>query len=106
MAEEIRKINSNKEDHKSSVLEELAEIRHEMDLGNTYRDGRKEGIALGKKEGIALGKKEGIVLGKKEGIAIGKKETISTMYSNGLSIEAIAKYLKMDLEEVKKILSK
>ena len=98
MAEEIRKINSNKEDQKSSVLEELAEIRHEMDLGNTYRDGRKEGIALGKKEGI--------VLGKKEGIAIGKKETISTMHSNGLSIEAIAKYLKMDLEEVKKILSK
>lgn len=81
MAEEIRKINFNKEEHKSSVLEELAEIRHEMDLGNTYRDGRKEGEKA------------------KE------KEMISTMYSNGLSIDDIAKYLKMDLEDVKRVLA-
>ena len=77
MAEEIKRINAYESEHKNSVLEELVAIRHEMDLGNTYRDGAKA----------------------KE------KEMISTMYSNGLSIDDIAKYLKMDLEDVKRILS-
>ena len=79
MAEEIKKINSNKEDHKSSVLEELAEIRHEMDLGNTYRDGRKEGEKA------------------KE------KELISKALSKGLSEKEVADLFDISLEEVRAI---
>ena len=81
MAEEIKKINSNKEDHKSSVLEELAEIRHEMDLGNTYRDGRKEGEKA------------------KE------KELISKALSKGLSEKEVAALFDISIEEVKRVLA-
>ena len=56
----------------------------------------------GKQEGIELGKQEGIELGKQEN----KIEMIINLYHNRVSVETIAKYSNLSMDEVKKIISK
>ena len=92
MATEIKKVNDSMVDHMNSVMQELAELRHDMDLGSSYREGHKEGL------------KEGHETGLKEGLKKGTKEIISTLYKSGLTVQELAKRLNMSEEEVENLL--
>ena len=54
----------------------------------------------GKQEGIELGKQEGIELGKQEN----KIEMIINMFNDNVSLDTIAKYSNLSIDEVKKII--
>ena len=64
-------------------------------LGNA----REEGLAEGRAEGRA----EGLAEGRAEGRAEAKKDIVKSMLSNGLSVEQVAKYSGLTVEEVESI---
>lgn len=64
-------------------------------LGNA----REEGLAEGRAEGRA----EGLTQGRAEGRAEAKKDIVKSMLSNGLSVEQVAKFSGLTIEEVESI---
>ena len=64
-------------------------------LGNA----REEGLAEGRVEGRA----EGLTQGRAEGRAEAKKDIVKSMLSNGLSVEQVAKFSGLTVEEVESI---
>ncbi|MDR0415060.1 MAG: hypothetical protein LBH84_06560, partial [Prevotellaceae bacterium] len=61
----------------------------------------QRGIAIGKKQGIAIGKEQGIAIGEQRGIA----KVVVNLRHLGLSVEEIAKYSQLSVEEVISILN-
>ena len=63
----------------------------------------------GKEAGIEIGKEAGIEIGKETGIEIGKEaqliESVLGLHENKVSIEVIAKSLKLSEEKVKEIIN-
>lgn len=64
-------------------------------LGNA----REEGLAEGRAEGRA----EGLTQGRAEGRAEAKKDIVKSMLGNGLSVEQVAKFSGLTIEEVESI---
>lgn len=64
-------------------------------LGNA----REEGLAEGRAEGLT----QGLTQGRAEGRAEAKKDIVKSMLSNGLSVEQVAKYSGLTVEEVESI---
>lgn len=68
-------------------------------LGNA----REEGLAEGRAEGLTQGRAEGLTQGRAEGRAEAKKDIVKSMLSNGLSVEQVAKFSGLTIEEVESI---
>lgn len=68
-------------------------------LGNA----REEGLAEGRAEGLTQGRAEGLAEGRAEGRAEAKKDIVKSMLSNGLSVEQVAKFSGLTIEEVESI---
>lgn len=68
-------------------------------LGNA----REEGLAEGRAEGLTQGRAEGLTQGRAEGRAEAKKDIVKSMLSNGLSVEQVAKFSGLTVEEVESI---
>ena len=60
---------------------------------NEHEKGREEGIGIGRKEGIGIGRKEG----RLETL----KENAANMRAEGLNDETIARYLRVDVADVR-----
>ena len=71
----------------------------EMELRRRWKEGMEEGRVEGRVEGRAEGRAEG----KAEGRAEGKAEVVLGMLENKLSLEMIAKYTKLTIEQIKEI---
>lgn len=56
-----------------------------------------------REEGLAEGRAEGLAEGRAEGRAEAKKDIVKSMLSNGLSVEQVAKYSGLTVEEVESI---
>ena len=87
---------------------ELAQIKRDEERKRQFEENMKLYVAErnGIEKGEAKGRAEGIAEGKVEGKAEERAESIRTMYKNGLSIEDISKYLSLDINYVKEVLSK
>ena len=70
-----------------------------------YEKGMKKGIEEGIEKGIEKGMEKGIEEGIEKGIEKGIMSSIKVMFNNNLSVEMIAKYLNLQVEEVKRYLS-
>ena len=68
-------------------------------LGNA----REEGLAEGRAEGLTQGRAEGLTQGRAEGRAEAKKDIVKVMLAEGLSVEQVAKYCGLTVEEVESI---
>ncbi|MCP4697764.1 MAG: Uma2 family endonuclease [Gammaproteobacteria bacterium] len=74
-------------------------------------EGLKEGIEKGKEEGLKEGKEEGLKEGKEEGLKEGKEEgekkkaleMAKIMKAEGESIDKIAKYSQLSIQEIEKL---
>lgn len=56
-----------------------------------------------REEGLAEGRAEGLTQGRAEGRAEAKKDIVKSMLSNGLSVEQVAKFSGLTIEEVESI---
>ena len=57
-------------------------------------------------EGVGIGREEGIGIGREEGIGIGREDVARNLLSDGsLSMEKIAQYAHLSLDDVKKLKS-
>lgn len=56
-----------------------------------------------REEGLAEGRAEGLTQGRAEGRAEAKKDIVKSMLSNGLSVEQVAKFSGLTVEEVESI---
>ena len=90
MAEEIKKVNADKVEHRNAILEEIHELRYDLDMGTMYRDGKEDGLS----EGEAEGRKKQL------------EETIKTLFLNGLSKDNISKYLNLSTEYIDEVMKK
>ena len=72
--------------------EELAQIKRDEERKRQFEENMK--LYVAERNGIEKGE------------AKGRVESIRTMYKNGLSIEDISKYLSLDINYVKEVLSK
>ena len=72
-----------------------------IDMCRAWDEFEKRSIEKGKVEG----KTEGIAEGKAEGALEKEKNNIKTMHKNGLSPESIARFLSLDINYVKEVLS-
>lgn len=76
-------------------------------LGNAREEGlaegRAEGLTQGRAEGLTQGRAEGLTQGRAEGRAEAKKDIVKSMLSNGLSVEQVAKFSGLTIEEVESI---
>ena len=87
------------------VWDERMEKKFEkIPLEEAKKFGREEGREEGRKEGRQEGLKEGIKEGKTIGVKESKKEFISNMLKKNLSIEQMAEYLNMNIQEIKDII--
>lgn len=68
-------------------------------LGNA----REEGLAEGRAEGLTQGRAEGRAEGIAEGRAEAKKDIVKAMLAEGLSVEQVAKYSGLTVEEIESI---
>ena len=94
MAEEIKKVNADKVEHRNAILEEIHELRYDLDMGTMYRDGKEDGLIEGKNIGLTEGRKEQL------------EETIKTLFLNGLSKDNISKYLNLSTEYIDEVINK
>ena len=75
---------------------------NEKAYGKTrYDEGYDEGIQAGIVQGIEKGLEQGLEQGKQDE----KIETILAMSKDNISVETIAKYTRLTVEEVNKIIS-
>ena len=76
-------------------------------LGNAREEGLAEGRAEGLTQGLTQGRAEGLTQGltqgRAEGRAEAKKDIVKSMLSNGLSVEQVAKFSGLTIEEVESI---
>lgn len=72
-------------------------------LGNAREEGLAEGRAEGLTQGRAEGRAEGLTQGRAEGRAEAKKDIVKSMLGNGLSVEQVAKFSGLTIEEVESI---
>ena len=76
---------------------------NEKAYGKTrYDEGYDEGIQAGIVQGIEKGLEQGLEQGKQDE----KIETILAMSKDNISVETIAKYTRLTVEEVNKVLEK
>ena len=94
MAEEIKKVNADKVEHRNAILEEIHELRYDLDMGTMYRDGKEDGLIEGKNIGLTEGRKEQL------------EETLKTLFLNGLSKDDISKYLNLSTEYIDEVINK
>ena len=108
--ENIRKYIMNDNDFSSvnkntiDVINVLTNSKIEYKDDEVMKDmckGLDDLIEEGKQEGIQKGKQEGIIEGNKEK----EVEMIRKMNCNGLDVQAISKYLELDIDYVKSILA-
>jgi len=84
--------------------EELAQIKRDEERKRQFEENMK--LYVAERNGRERGEAEGRAKGRAEGKAEARAESIRTMYKNGLSIEDISKYLNLDINYVKEVLSK
>lgn len=72
-------------------------------LGNAREEGLAEGRAEGLTQGRAEGLTQGLTQGRAEGRAEAKKDIVKSMLGNGLSVEQVAKFSGLTIEEVESI---
>ena len=70
------------------------------------QEGLNEGIQKGLNEGRQEGLNEGRQEGRQEGLNEGKAQLIQQMLKNGASVESIAQWTQMSIEEIKKFQQK
>ena len=63
----------------------------------------KEGVAEGRAEGLAEGKAAGLAEGEARGKAAAKAEVILQMLRENVSLEMIAKFTNLTVEEINEI---
>lgn len=91
-----------------SELKETPEGVEEMcrEMEEIYYEGMEIGEERGRRCGIEIGERRGEERGRMRGIEIGekkvKKETAVSMAEEGMQVERIAKFLKVNVEEVQK----
>ena len=75
---------------------------NEKAYGKTrYDEGYDEGVQAGIEQGLEKGLEQGLEQGKQDE----KIETILAMSKDNISVETIAKYTRLTVEEVNKIIS-
>jgi flagellar biosynthesis/type III secretory pathway protein FliH len=83
-------------------------LKYYRDLKNSFDTAREEGKLQGIKEGLKVGKeeglKEGLKVGKEEGIKEAKLEMAKMMLNSGESIEKVAIYTGLTIEQLQKII--
>ncbi|MCM1209621.1 MAG: hypothetical protein NC309_11930 [Ruminococcus sp.] len=80
-----------------SIFEYDAELHMKLERAEAFEDGRAEGI----EQGIERGMEQGIEQGIKQGIEQGNKQSALRMiYAGKLSLEEIALYSNLTLEQV------
>ena len=67
------------------------------------RMGREEGITIGEQRGISIGEKRGIAIGEERGIETNKFDNARSFLADGLSVEQVARCIKLPLETVRKL---
>ena len=85
-------------------VEELAQIKRDEERKRQFEENMK--LYVAERNGIEKGEAKGRAEGKVEGKAEERAESIRTMYKNGFDIETISKALSLDIDYVKKVLSK
>ena len=68
-----------------------------------YGSAERRGLKKGLEQGIRQGIQQGIQQGIEQGIEQGKLEVARTMKSNGMSIDMVAKYTGLSLEDVRNL---
>ena len=76
----------------------------EYDLRRMGREeGLQTGIAIGEQRGISIGEKRGIAIGEERGIETNKIDNARSFLADGLSVEQVARCIKLPLETVRKL---
>ncbi len=76
-----------------------AEYDYEMDIAVQREEAMMHGIKQGKLEGLQQGMQQGI----QKGMHKKQENIVLNMFSEGLDIQTISKYTKLDIAEIKKI---
>ena len=76
----------------------------EYDLRRMGREeGLQTGIAIGEQRGISIGEKRGIAIGEERGIEKANLDNARNFLADGLSVEQVARCIKLPLEIVRKL---
>ena len=100
--EEVKRVNEDPDFHVYMSVEEdnrkiENSIREEM-----IEKGLKEGMKKGMEKGLEQGLEQGIEKGVKQGKKDANKQVVVTMLEQGLDVNTISKYTKLDLDFIKK----
>lgn len=76
----------------------------EIGIQQGKEEGIEQGIKEGKEQGIKEGKEQGIKEGKEQGIEETKKQDILKLKAKNWSLEEIAEFVEMSVEDVKNII--
>ena len=68
------------------------------------QEGIKKGIKQGIQQGMKQGKQQGVIEGRAEGVAETQRKNVLNMHKEGLKVEDISKFLRMEKQEVEKII--
>ena len=97
---ELDRFSWNSEELLTYDQAEKYEGAYRASMDQKFDEGIEKGIKIGEEKGIKIGEK----IGEEKGIKIGEVKMIIKMYSNGMSISAIAAATDLSEEEVKRLL--
>ena len=75
-------------------------MKYELNLIESYRDGKAEGLSIGEAKGISIGRAEGVSIGETNE----RNRMVKSLKEQGFPIEAIAKAANLSVEDANKIL--
>ena len=81
----------------------LAEYDYDTDIAVQRREAFDDGVSIGRNEGIAIGEERGISIGLSQGEKKAKIETAKSMKSENMSVNLIARFTGLSVEEIEKL---
>ena len=81
----------------------LAEYDYDTDIAVQRKEAFNDGILQGRNEGIAIGEERGISLGITQGAYQKAIETAKNMKSENMSVDMIAHFTGLSVEEIEKL---
>lgn len=101
----------NQYNYSFAEMEAYDNFERSLDAYNTLlKDrearGKAEGLVEGKAEGLVKGKAEGLVEGKAEGKLEAQRESVLKMHRKDLSVEAIADFVDLGINEIRAMIAK
>ncbi|MBQ2124894.1 MAG: hypothetical protein II196_03780, partial [Spirochaetales bacterium] len=76
---------------------------YDTDIAVQRREAFDDGVSIGRNEGIAIGEERGISIGLSQGEKKAKIETAKSMKSENMSVNLIARFTGLSVEEIEKL---